>query len=210
MLLNIRMYALELRKLSHVHPTFVRGVVALHLVDGVTVPFDTLRTILDIWTPAPDPWAELDGSVKRITKEAARLLSDPPTGCTAWPADPEFSMSEWVATLQGIAGTPYEGGVFRLKMTLPRCYPMAPPIITFITKVYHPNVSRDGVICHDVLGDRWSPALSLSSVLLSIHALLGNPNSRETLEWDIAEQYRLDKATFEKTAREWTAKYAKE
>ena len=206
------MYALELRKLSHVHPTFVRSVMALHLVDGVTPPFDTLRTVLDMWTPAPDPWGGLDGAVKRVTREAARLLDDPPPLCTAGPADPELSMSEWVATIQGVAGTPYEGGVFRLKMTLPRKYPFLPPKVTFITKVYHPNISREGLICLDIFAHHWSPALRLSEVLLAVQSLLGepNPHPEESLDKDIADQCRLDKTTFEMTAREWTEKYARE
>ena len=58
----------------------------------------------------------------------------------------------------------------------PTDYPFKPPKIKFITKVYHPNIAADGRICIDILQDKWSPALTLSRVLLSISSLLNEPN----------------------------------
>ncbi len=46
------------------------------------------------------------------------------------------------------------GGVFKLELFLPDDYPMAPPKIRFLTKIFHPNVDKLGRICLDVLKSR--------------------------------------------------------
>lgn len=53
---------------------------------------------------------------------------------------------------------------------------MAPPKVRFLTKIYHPNIDKLGRICLDILKDKWSPALQIRTVLLSIQALLSAPN----------------------------------
>ncbi len=68
------------------------------------------------------------------------------------------------------------GGIFKLELFLTEEYPMAPPKVRFLTKIYHPNIDKLGRICLDILKDKWSPALQIRTVLLSIQALLSAPN----------------------------------
>ena len=54
----------------------------------------------------------------------------------------------------------------------------------------------------------WSPALTVAKVLLSINALMGDANPDDPLVGEIARLYNADRAAHDRTAREWTKKYA--
>ncbi|KAL0464540.1 UNVERIFIED_CONTAM: Ubiquitin-conjugating enzyme E2 28 [Sesamum latifolium] len=125
---------------------------------------------------------------KRILKELKDLQKDPPTSCSAGPVGED--MFHWQATIMGPQDSPYTGGV------------------AFRTKVFHPNINSNGSICLDILKEQWSPALTISKVLLSICSLLTDPNPDDPLVPEIAHMYKTDRAKYEQTARSWTQKYA--
>ena len=80
-------------------------------------------------------------------------------------------------------------GVYKLELFLPEEYPMTPPKVRFMTKIYHPNVDRLGRICLDILKDKWSPALQIRTVLISIQALMSAPNPDDPLNNEAAEHW---------------------
>lgn len=143
---------------------------------------------------------------KRIQKELQDLQKDPPTSCSAGPAGED--LFHWQATIMGPQDSPYQGGVFFIAIHFPPDYPFKPPKVNFQTKVYHPNVNSQGSICLDILKEQWSPALTISKVLLSICSLLTDPNPDDPLVPEIAHIYKTDRQRYEETAREWTRKYA--
>ena len=82
------------------------------------------------------------------------------------------------------------------------------PQVRFLTKIYHPNIDKLGRICLDILKDKWSPALQIRTVLLSIQALLSSPNPDDPLDENVARQWREDENSAINTAKDWTRIYA--
>lgn len=64
------------------------------------------------------------------------------------------------------AGTPYQDGTFHVRLILSKDFPNSPPKAFFITKIFHPNVSRTGEICVNTLKKDWKKDLGLKHVLL--------------------------------------------
>lgn len=97
---------------------------------------------------------------------------------------------------------------------------MDPPMVRFLTKIYHPNIDKLGRICLDILKgsvdltnsnllDKWSPALQIRTILLSIQALLAAPNPDDPLANDVAQHWKEDEKGAIERARQWTEQYAK-
>ncbi|KAJ0493642.1 putative ubiquitin-conjugating enzyme E2, ubiquitin-conjugating enzyme/RWD [Helianthus annuus] len=127
---------------------------------------------------------------KRILKELKDLQKDPPTSCSAGPA--AEGMFHWQATIMGPPDSPYTGGLFLVTIHFPPDYPFKPPKVAFRTKVFHPNINSNGSICLDILKEQWSPALTISKVLLSNCSLLIDPNPDDPLVPEIAHMYKVE------------------
>jgi len=140
-----------------------------------------------------------------VSKETQQLMSET-GGITAVPHKDNLRYFDVIVA--GPLGSPYEGGIFKLELFLPEDYPMSPPKVRFLTKIYHPNISETGAICLDILRNHWSPALTIGNVLLSISSLLTDPNPDSPLEPEIARLYKTNKVGYMATARKWTRKYA--
>jgi ubiquitin-conjugating enzyme E2 N len=195
----------------------------------------------------------------RNYQETQRLVADSPPGISAVPHDDNLRYFDVV--ISGPESSPFEGqscrrpsssffshspgerltsrhfvdagGHFKLELFLPEEYPMAPPKVRFLTKIYHPNIDKLGRICLDILKDKWSPALQIRTVLLSIQALLSAPNpvslrtrrsfarnalpnahflphdvQDDPLANDVAAHWKENEKDAMRVSREWTQKFA--
>jgi len=145
-------------------------------------------------------------ALKRLEAELRELETEPLTFCTAGPV--KDNLFEWQATISGPAESPYEGGVFFITIKFPKDYPFRPPKLKFVTRIFHCNISPYGEICLDILKDQWSPALTISKVLLSLCSLLTDPNPDDPLVPAIANLLRSDKTKHDLQAQLWTLKFA--
>lgn len=144
-------------------------------------------------------------ALNRLKKELVELQKEPPTNCSAGLKNDD--MLEWEATIMGPSDSPYAGGMFSLVINFPQDYPFKPPKIKFTTKILHPNINHHGSICLDILNKSWSPALTISKVLLSISSLLTDPNPDDPLNTEIANLYKEDIEQYKKKVRNYTLKY---
>tara|TARA_Y100000992_G_scaffold110264_1_gene71788 strand:- start:793 stop:1239 length:447 start_codon:yes stop_codon:yes gene_type:complete len=145
-------------------------------------------------------------TIKRIQKELEEIKKDPPTNCSAGPVDDDIF--HWQATIIGPEDSPYHGGVFIVNINFSTDYPFKPPKCQFLTKIYHPNINEQGGICLDILKENWSPALTVSKLLLSICSLLTDPNPDDPLVIEIANLYKKNKEAYNEKAKEYTLFYA--
>ena len=85
---------------------------------------------------------------------------------------------------------------------------MIPPVVRFITKIFHPNINVHGDIGLDSFGSNWSLALTISKVLISVQSLLSDPFAHICMNRQAADLYTNDREQYEEIARQWTWTYA--
>ncbi|CAB3229310.1 unnamed protein product [Arctia plantaginis] len=150
--------------------------------------------------------------INRIAKEVKNFETKPPWGIVCHPCE-EDTYDVLNFSLQGPKGSPYENGSFKLTVTIPEKYPFEPPLVKFITPVYHPNIDKGGRICMDMLKmppkGCWLPTITLETLLVSLQTLLANPNPDDPLMMDIAYENKYNIDQFRENARKHTEKYAK-
>ncbi|KAL7747964.1 hypothetical protein RI367_006712 [Sorochytrium milnesiophthora] len=137
------------------------------------------------------------------------LNKSPIEGITAGPKK-EDDMLHWQGTIAGPADTPYKNGKFSFDIDFSVDYPFKPPKVKVTTKIYHPNVDSDGSICVALLkSEVWKPATKVIDILNSLISMISEPNPDDALVPAIAEEYKSQRAEFNKKAQEWTKQYAK-
>ncbi len=137
----------------------------------------------------------MDKSVaKRLQSELMQLMLEPVPGVSAFP-DGENVM-RWRATIDGTADSYYANMQFSLTLEFSSEYPIAAPVVKFATPIFHPNVDMSGNICLDILKERWSATYTVTTLLLSIRALLDSPNNDSPLNaqaaqlWEVKGQFQ--------------------
>lgn len=121
-------------------------------------------------------------TIRGVVREMQSLVSDPPEGIKVQINDED--VTDIQAFIEGPAGrsnprnsafpplpvvftgTPYVGGLFKVKLTLGKDFPQIPPKAFFLTKIFHPNVATNGEICVNTLKKDWKPDLGIKHILL--------------------------------------------
>lgn len=138
-------------------------------------------------------------SSKRILKDYKLISEQPPEGVRFVSQD---RLTEWEVEIDGPLDTIWEGGTFRLSVSFPSDYPFKAPTVRFKTPVFHPNVSKEGGICLDLLIDKWLPSYHVGSLLVSIRSFLDEPNPEHGLNNEALELFRHNKLKYEQTVKE--------
>eukprot|EP01087_Luapelamoeba_hula_P024894 TRINITY_DN963_c0_g1_i1.p1 TRINITY_DN963_c0_g1~~TRINITY_DN963_c0_g1_i1.p1 ORF type:complete len:168 (-),score=33.72 TRINITY_DN963_c0_g1_i1:129-632(-) len=127
----------------------------------------------------------------------------------------EDNIFDWEIMIVGPPDTLYEGGFFKCTLKFPPEYPLMPPVMTFITPLWHPNIYPDGRVCISILhppgddqygyekaSERWSPIQTVETILLSVVSMLGDPNDESPANLDAAKQWREDQPGFKRKVQQ--------
>ncbi|KAL8770095.1 MAG: hypothetical protein Q9209_004133 [Squamulea sp. 1 TL-2023] len=139
----------------------------------------------------------------------AKQITEPHPSWIAY-APINFEVNHLLAGIEGPPDTPYEGGVFWIDIHFHLDYSsFRPPLVRFLTRVYHPNIDSRGQVCLDILDlGRWSPVITVPTLMISICSLLADPGLTDPLVPEIAEIYCKDFDLFSHNARTYTTRYA--
>lgn len=112
------------------------------------------------------------------------------------------SLQSWQGYLLGPEDSPYQDGVFHLRLSISSDFPVNPPKVTFLTKIYHPNIHwTSGEVCLDILKSEWTVQWSLSRLGKALSSLLFDPNADSPLNCDAGNMIRAgDDTGFRSTA----------
>ncbi|MCP9258298.1 GDP-L-fucose synthase [Dirofilaria immitis] len=148
-------------------------------------------------------------SSRRLKKELTDIQSsDSRTFCCV--EFDENNLLHWTGLLVPDK-EPYNKGAFKVAIDFPVEYPFKPPKITFLTKIYHPNVDEKGQIWLEIKSfDRCRIAgfTLLIDVMNALLGLITEPEPDHPLRADLAEEFTKDRKKFNKTAEDYTKKYA--
>jgi ubiquitin-conjugating enzyme E2 A len=136
-------------------------------------------------------------AILRLASDLKALKADPPSGVSASPSN-EDNMFCWQASVIGPDESPWEGGIYKLRLQFPDQYPDKPPRVRFLTEMFHPNIFADGSLCLDIIQDKWKPIYTVSSILSSIQSLLCDPNTDSPANQDAAKLYQSSKKEYNK------------
>ena len=146
---------------------------------------------------------------QRLRTELKTFSENPVFGISAGPIDNNNFLT-WEAIISNSnEDSPFKNGFFKLQIIFTENYPYDPPKIKMKTKVFHPNIKNEE-ICWDIIKEgRWSPALTVEKILLSISSLLDDPNPDDPLDVTAANLYKNNLNEYKRKVRDYVLKYAK-
>ncbi|XP_041694892.2 uncharacterized protein LOC121533151 isoform X2 [Coregonus clupeaformis] len=143
---------------------------------------------------------------KRVLEELKSLHCDPHPFCTVLPLESDFTF--WKILMQGPPDTPYENGAFELYCQFGAEYPVKPPLVRFVTPVYHCNVNSVGRICHNIFDRNYSAHITMREILDAVYGLLIVPEPEDPLDSILAEEFLTSREKYEQEARKNTEETA--
>ncbi|KAF8060961.1 ubiquitin-conjugating enzyme/RWD-like protein [Lyophyllum atratum] len=121
-------------------------------------------------------------SARRLSKELAEIKNEGcPVGITLVKAD---DLATWWFTIEVMGESQYQGEKYTLQFRFDASYPISSPAVQFVvadghTSPVHPHVYSNGHICASILGNEWSPVLSVVAVCVTLQSMLASCKKKE-------------------------------
>lgn len=190
--------------------TYDISVVIDSLKDMKKTIMDRLENI-ELPSGPPDPAApgspmsendrtSLTYAADRLQDEYRMLTRHPPPGGSASPRDHENPFV-WDATILGPENSPWEGGLFALELRFSCQHPYRPPFARFTSKMFHPNITTDGIPALDLIQTRWSSNTRVATILDKLQRFLSEPNFVYPVRQDAAHLHRTNRREYERQVR---------
>ena len=129
----------------------------------------------------------------------------------------------WNVSMLGPKNTPYENGLFRIRIIFPNDYPNHGPEFLFLNKIYHLNVNfntnntceKQGHICISSINE-WrnygkvtdKNIYGVKQALIDIFCLFNKQGKDSPYDDKMAKLYRDNPEQFNKNAKLWTQQFA--
>ena len=122
------------------------------------------------------------------------------------------SLNDLTVKFYGPQDTPYEAGVWKVRVSLPDDYPFKSPSVGFLNKIFHPNIDEDtGVVCLDVINQKWSALYDLNNIFETfLPQLLTYPNSKDPLNPIAADMQLCRPEAYKKKVIDYVRRFARE
>lgn len=186
---------------AHGYDTFPEAILPTQMKSKVTVTESTLKKkIRDAKV------GQLMEKDKRILEELRSLHCDPHPYFSIFPSESDFTF--WKILMEGPPDTPYEKGTFELFCQFGADYPVKPPLVRFVTPVYHCNINNVGRICHNIFDRNYNAQITMRDILNAVYGLLIIPEPEDPLDSILAEEFLSNRQTYEQEAKKHTEETA--
>lgn len=119
---------------------------------------------------------------RRLGKELKEIQTEGcPVGIKLVKAD-DFEV--WWFTIEVMGESLYKEEVYTLQFRFDPQYPISAPAVQFVVTnghqaPVHPHVYSNGHICASILGNEWSPVLSVTAVCVTLQSMLASCKKKE-------------------------------
>ena len=117
-------------------------------------------------------------------------------------------INNWKVAFEGTPCSPYEDGIFQLKVNLPDSFPSERPYLYFITKMFHPNIRQsDGLVSLNLMY-QWIESRTIEEVIFGFIEVMDNPRVGSGYGEEPQQLLAKDRDKFFEKVEEYTYKYA--
>ena len=143
----------------------------------------------------------------RLSEERKNWRKDHPFGFIAKArkkADGTLDLMDWEFGIPGVKGTPWEGGLYKGRITFGDNFPSTPPKVCFLPPLFHPNVYDSGMVCLSILNENegWKPSITVKQILMGVQTLLNDPNPKSPAQGPAYQSFMKNRANYEKRVKE--------